>query len=511
MIRRIARRIHTGDRFFGLAVLATLSVRLFLLWNYYCISTDGVSYVHAAKDLYAGDLHAALSSVYPPGYPALIAVFYSFLRDWESAGQMISLIAGVGLLFPLYALLRSIYGTSVARIGCILAAINPYLALYSVHVRAESVFIFLSVLALSVFHRGLERRRVSDFLSGGLIAGFAYLVKPEAIGFVILIPSVLFILWWTRREWKFAYVARASAGLLTGFALFAMPYIVYLSDATGQWGTLSRKAGVTLAVSLRESGLLDDDILTDFPTRESMSLPEFVADHPWVYAKKVFIELTFLVPTYFEALYYSYAPFLLIGLFGFFRARPWERKDFLLFVYLIFFSLAFTAIYLNRRYLVQVVPISMGWTAAGVVWCWNWATRNWSQRSTRAVVLTLTAVFLAVTLPKTLKPVSQEKKYLKDAGRYIRQLYGPGHLSIMGSDGRIAFYAEADQVRMTKLSESDVIAQLRERKVAFLAAETVWLKKRYPMLLNSAGTYGFRLVKEFVGKNRNRLVVYRRS
>jgi hypothetical protein len=126
-------------------------------------------------------------------------------------------------------------------------------------------------------------------------------------------------------------------------------------------------------------------------------------------------------------------------------------------------------------------------------------------------MLTVTAVFLAVTIPKTLKPVSQEKRYLKDAGRYIRQLYGPGHLSIMGSDGRIAFYAEADQVRMTKLSESDVIAQLRERKIDFLAAETIWLKKRYPMLLDTAETYGFRPVKEFVGKDRNRLVVYRRS
>ena len=509
MIRRIPRCIQTCDRFLGLAVLTALSVRLFLLWNYYCISTDGVSYVSAAKDLYAWDLNAALSSVYPPGYPALIAVFYSFLREWEWAGQMISLVAGVGLLFPLYALLRSVYGASVARIGCFLAAISPYLALYSVHVRAESVFIFLSVLALSVFHRGFERRNVRDFVAGGLIAGFAYLVKPEAIGFVIMIPAVLVILWWARREWEFTGIARASAGLLSGFVLFAMPYIVYLSNVTGQWGTLSRKAGVTLAVGLRESGLLDDDILTDFPTRESMSLPEFVADHPWVYTKKVFIELAFLVPTYLEALYYSYAPFLIIGFLGFFYARPWERKDFLLFVYLIFFSLAFTAIYLNRRYLVQVVPISMGWTAAGVIWCWNWAKRNWSERTTRIAALTVAAVFLAVTLPKTLKPVSQEKKYLKDAGRYIRQLYGPGPLSIMVSDRRIAFYAEAEQVSMTG-SESELFAQLRERKAEFLAAETVWLKKRYPMLLDSAGAHGFRLIKEFVGKDRNRLVVYSR-
>jgi hypothetical protein len=31
------------------------------------------------------------------------------------------------------------------------------------------------------------------------------------------------------------------------------------------------------------------------------------------------------------------------------------------------------------------------------------------------------------------------------------------------------------------------------------------------MILDSVGIYGFQLVKEFVGRDRNRLVVYRRS
>ena len=44
-------------------------IRIYLLWQYDCISSDGVKYIKAAKDFYAGDISAGLASVYPPLYP----------------------------------------------------------------------------------------------------------------------------------------------------------------------------------------------------------------------------------------------------------------------------------------------------------------------------------------------------------------------------------------------------------------------------------------------------------
>jgi 4-amino-4-deoxy-L-arabinose transferase-like glycosyltransferase len=509
MTDRVVRFIGNGDRSFWLIAFTTLSISLFLLSNYHCISKDGVRSVEAARNFYSGDLKAALSSVYPPGYPLLIALLYNVSHDWERAGQWVSVTSRVLLLFPLYALLHSMYSKAVARVGCFLVALSPFLAMYSVHVRTESLFVFLAALALYIFHRGMERRKTTDFFVGGLLSGFAYLVRPEALGFVVLVPGVLLLLWWTQNRWDLAWIARSILVVLAGFVLFAAPYVVYLSGATGQWGTVSRKAGVTLSVSLHEAGLLDE-VADEFPTRESLSVPEFIKRHPWIYAKKVLGDIVPSIGVYFEALHYSYVPFLLLGFIAVFRERPWERKDFLLLAYFIFFMVGFAAIYVNRRYSVQLVPVSMGWTAVGVLWTWNWAKRRWNEKSARMAMAALSVVFLVTTLPKTLKPVSKAKAHLKDAGWYVRERHGAGNLTIMLSDDRIAYYAGAKALLLRDYaSESDIAAQLRERNVDFLIAEPKVLKRRCPDLLQSPERYGLRFEKEFVGPTQNRLLVYR--
>jgi uncharacterized membrane protein len=93
---------------------------------------------------------AGLASVYPPGYPGLIASFYPVVGDWEIAGQMVSVVCGVLLLFPLYALCKELYGDKVALLACLLATISPYLARYAAHVRSESPFVLLATVAVGV-------------------------------------------------------------------------------------------------------------------------------------------------------------------------------------------------------------------------------------------------------------------------------------------------------------------------------------------------------------------------
>lgn len=510
MINGTGNSVLNRNGCLALALLTSSSISLFLLWNYYCISVDGVRYIEAAKDFYALDLRAGLSSVYPPGYPGLIALFYNLFHDWERAGQMISLVSRVLLLLPLYGLLRAMYDPSVAALGCLLAALSPFLAMYSVHVRTESLFFFLAVVALYIFHRGMERQRTRDFLAGGLVAGFAYLVRPEALGFLVIVPAVLVLQRWSRDRWSWTSIGSAGVALALGFALFAAPYVVYLGSDTGQWGTVSRKAGVTLRVSLEQAGLLDAATAEEFPSGESMSLPAFVKAHPWIYTKKVLYDLARSVVAYAEALHYSYVPFLLVGLGAVFRQRLWERKDLLLLVYLCFFTLGFAAIYANRRYSVQLVPISLGWTAAGMLWSWNWASRKWSENSARIALMIVGAAFFAVTLPKTLKPVAKEKAHFKETASYIRQRHGPGSLNVIVFDDRIAYYAGAQAILFGDFkSESDLAEGLRQRRADFLVVEPKTLEAQYPRIFQSPESYGLRFEKEFVGPRRDRLVVYK--
>src|SRR5262249_50619106 len=245
-----------SDKFFLLSVIVAAAVRLYLLSQYYCISSDGIHYIAAARHFYAGDFSGGLGSVYPPAYPTLVALTYGLIGDWELAGQIISLACGVLLLFPLYLLADEVYGRKVAVIACFLGAISPYLARYAVHVRTESPFFFLSMVVLLLFYQGIITGNSRRIFYGGLVAGFAYLVRPEAIGFLVIVPITLMVTWWFKRERGFVWFARAFALLFIGFFIFALPYVVYLSSASGKWGSVSKKAGLTFAIALKDSGLL---------------------------------------------------------------------------------------------------------------------------------------------------------------------------------------------------------------------------------------------------------------
>ncbi len=100
---------------------------------------------------------------------------------------------------------------------------------------------------------------------------------------------------------------------------------------------------------------------------------------------------------------------------NFLRGKFWERKDLLLF-YLFSFAL----FYVNRRYALQLVPVSSGWTAEGLLWCWAYLKKFSSPRTFRSAVAVLAVIFLGGALPKTLKLISRNKAYLREAGRYLK-------------------------------------------------------------------------------------------
>jgi hypothetical protein len=79
-----------GKKMLGLALLIGAAARLYLTWRYYCMSSDGVVYIRGAADSFAGNISAGLGSIYPPGYPFLIAGVFPPVGNWELAGLLLS-------------------------------------------------------------------------------------------------------------------------------------------------------------------------------------------------------------------------------------------------------------------------------------------------------------------------------------------------------------------------------------------------------------------------------------
>jgi len=499
----------SGARLLGFAILLAALVRLFLFWQYYCISSDGVHYIDAAKDFFSGRTAEGLSSVYPPGYPLMVASLYALIGNWEIAGQIWSLLSGVLLLIPLYVLCKRLYGEKVALAACFLAAIAPHLARYSAHVRTESLFILLSTVALLLFHQGIEAGLVNRFFYGGLVSGFAYLVRPESIGFLAIVPITLAVRCWVKHHRGFRWFFGACLLLLVGFLLPASPFIYYLSLAAGQWGTVSRKAGVTLFISLQESGLLEALEPGSIPNLGSLTMIEFISNYPTLYMKKVALDLLPSVGIFFEALYYAYVPFLLVGLWLAVRRRFWEREDLLLAVFSLFYIVGFALIYVNRRYSVQMIPAALGWTAVGLLWCWDYLKKFIPPKNFGVIGFVLASLLVLATLGKTLKPISPEKAHVREAGWYFKGLKGSDELRLLVFDDRISFYGEAKPILLSELKEQDLIRYLRQGKADYLATEIAPWQQYFPMVAQSPGLYGLVWEREFRATGKGRLIVFK--
>lgn len=479
------------------ALVLTLAVRLYLFFNYYTINNDGVLYIEAARNFLEGRWSDGLASFYPPLFPLMIAGAYPLVHDWELAGQIWPFILGVLTLFPLFGLFRRVYGFRVAHAALFLYAVSPYLARLSLEVRTEIPYVFFAVLALYFLQRGLDSGSLLSFFFTGICSALAYLVRPEGIGLIMV--GVLFLLyrgWIVRRLEKSGLKA---AVLALGFVMFSAPYVLYLRWDTGTW-MVSRKTGLILSMALARHAA-DSERVT-MKDSDQVSIVRFIVSRPLTYFKKVFIDSFRSLGFYFEALHYSYLPFLFIGWYFFFRQRFWEKGDFLLMGLVFFYLAVFSLLYVTRRYGIPLAAVSLGWVGAGYLAVEEYFCGRWRRRGYLLTGLVL-ILFAVGTLPKTLQAIGWDKFYLREAGVYLKEK--DGNPTILTTNGRVAFYA-AGKNRVRIVDPKDLGVSLARQEGDFLAMDEKTQKKLDESLEQS----GWLLEREFSSGGKEGLFVFRR-
>ena len=478
------------------ALLLTLGVRLYLFRNYYTINNDGVLYIEAARHFWEGDWAAGLASFYPPLFPLMIAAVYPLLGDWELAGQFWPLLLSLVMTLPLFGLLSSIYGQRVARVALLFYGVSPYVARLSLEVRTEIPYTFFLVLSLYLLQRGLGDRKPLLLFLMGIVSALAYLVRPEGAG--LLIVGVSFLLY---RRWiaeRSERIALKVSVLILGFVIFSAPYIFYLRWDTGDWA-ISRKTGLVFSMALARQGWDWDESAAGDSSQ--VRIADFVAAHPLTYLRKVVADAFRSLGFYFEALHYSYLPFLFAGWFLFFHGSFWKKGDFLFLVVVVFYLGTFALIYVTRRYGVPLVPLSLGWVASGYIFLVD-RLGNFAQSRRRSYwVAALLALFVAGTLPKTLQAIGLDKFYLRQAGAYLKGKAG----AIIGTNNaRVAFYAEGEN--RVRLVNAEDLPVLLEKGADYLALDEAGLRETGWSLPE----YGWLAEKEFSYGRKERLVIFRK-
>ncbi len=157
--------LRNNSRFFVLATLAGIALRLFFIFRFPSVTTDSFIYGDIAKNwlqhgIYAVTDGATLVPTYIrlPGYPAfLAAVFSVFGMEHYHAVLFVQIVVDIGTCLIIADIARRLISTRAARIGFLLAALCPFLANYTAAALTETWEVFFTAAALDFAMVGLTK------------------------------------------------------------------------------------------------------------------------------------------------------------------------------------------------------------------------------------------------------------------------------------------------------------------------------------------------------------------
>jgi len=242
----------------ALAVGSGLALRLYLIHRFPMNAAgDSEIYLELARNwldrgVYGMSVNGQLTPVdlRSPGYPAFLAAVYATLGRSRYAVLLAQVFVDLGTCALIAILAARVAPATMRRraamAGLWLAALCPFIANYSTVFLSEVLATFLTALALAVLASGfneydragglrdrfpddyaLRQPRIitwlrSPWFLGGLGAGFATLVRPEAPLLLAAAGLVVLFRWRRRNDWL--KLIRAAILMFVGMILPLVPW-----------------------------------------------------------------------------------------------------------------------------------------------------------------------------------------------------------------------------------------------------------------------------------------------
>ncbi|KAB2878368.1 phospholipid carrier-dependent glycosyltransferase [bacterium] len=206
------------------------------------IGTDGVFYALSGYNLFhgIGFTYSDVPNTFTwPMMSILIGLLSLVMDDLQASTHVILVLAVCLGLFPFYGFVKNLFGDRIAGLAAILYALNGFLIRIAARIMPESLLIFF-LLASFYFtssiiktYRQDEKTRLRDWLACGLFLGLAYLTKPEAFQYFVIILVFLFATLLHKRLFKRDHLRLWAMSGVT--LLVILPQILFIHEATGKW------------------------------------------------------------------------------------------------------------------------------------------------------------------------------------------------------------------------------------------------------------------------------------
>ena len=461
-----------------------------------------------------------------PLFPMLSGLLYLFTKDLALASEILYAVFGSLLVLPVYAIGREIYSLRAGLAAAALTAVFPALTVSILHwgTMTEPLYLFFVYLGLWAgllalrpcwARLGRVKSTSSDpwwaYALGGSAFGLAYLTRPEAIGYLLVVGVFIVLLRALQKSLGDIRFWLMMVLYALGFAAAFVPYAYYVKLNTGSW-MVSEKVGVayltgiglafgdTAAFDRATWGLDSTGLETFFFSSESysISMTQLILADPQTFVRVLYLNVRRFARVLIDWTLYPYLmlPLLVLGLFD----RGWTRERTLKEIYLglsLLPVLSFVLFYIQARYLVAFVPVMLIWAAHGLLKLGDWllgtliAVRTpkvadkaeegrpyvhlgrFSRLTLESAPLLLTLGLLVAILPlvmRQVRDVGSVRPEQKSVGVALAERVSPDSL-LMCRYPAIAYHADTRWVPTPNAPWPEVMAYARHKGVDYVAID----------------------------------------
>ena len=185
-------------------------------------------YAPGARDILAGKLSSDYFVYHPPGYALLLAAASFLGPDIFTAGKIVSAIALAAFAGVTYLLLKGLFDSRIALVGTLLLGIS--LIPYSYIPGNDLIFGALVMTSIWIFLRRPSPSFKTCWLAG-MIVGVAYLIRTQAVFFIVAMAVVLLLLHFKQEgpTTRFVKTSTFAGGVL----LIILPWLIFNWQRTG--------------------------------------------------------------------------------------------------------------------------------------------------------------------------------------------------------------------------------------------------------------------------------------
>ena len=451
-----------------------------------------------------------------PGYPFLSGVLYLITGNMEMASDLLYAVFGALLVVPIYVIAHEMYGRRVASVAGILVSLWPAVTISVLYwgTLTEPPYFFFIYSGIDCGLLALRGRgRWPSFMTGAFLA-LAYLVRPEAIGYLVAVTGIILVVRLFERQLLSRRTWVTVTLIVVGYLVFFFPYAAYVRLNTGEW-MITEKAGVTYVTS--KSLAYGDTVTFDkmtwgldsagtevfffSPESYNVSIVQVIQEDPRDFLRLLKANVYGFIGSLFSVRLFSVwlLPLLFVG----WLRRPWTRERLKTEFYLlgaISPVLGFLAFFIQDRYILAIVPGIVVWAASGLAELQDWliATlrRIWpplrQQQRLASTVIVVTTLLLVGYLAMTAPAVAQQahsgswRPEHRTIGLWMKDNLPAGGV-IMTRYPAISFYADKTWIPTPNAPIADVLRYASLKGVDYWVIderETSKLRPQFAPLLN---------------------------